>query len=92
MSDKKIDTGGPAYASQIPEKLDGMIYTSCHSGMTWLDAAAIKMAAIIFDRAGHMRESNCVDSLCLTDDFVAKRAYEVAQALLAEKRRIEEGE
>jgi hypothetical protein len=76
--DTKIDTGGPAFPHPAGWRRDPEI----SDGMTWLDFAAIEaMRGLLSDRENHV-EPRAV----LADD-----AYDIASALLAEKRRREGG-
>lgn len=69
---KKIDNGGPAFprATEYPTE----------PGMTWLDYAAIQIAA------GWYANHHCNNA---EKEANAQASYQIAEALLAEKRRLE---
>ncbi len=84
MSDK-IDTGGFAFARQGSRVDFGDGWIPSQDGMTLLDYFAAKAMTGMIDYAGtHIGTDGAHERL-------ARRCYEIAQAMLAEKRRIEGG-
>ena len=86
MTDKKFDDGGPAYP-QTRNEIEGPIGYQVnviieYSGKTWLDDAAMQIFSHwYFD----------TDPRQFDITAVARSSYKCAQALLAEKRRLENG-
>lgn len=86
---KPIDTGGPAFEfakERVWVDTKGEIHPIPQSGegMTWLDYAAIHIAAAI--------RSERTSPIHLSSEELSRWAYGDAQALLARKRKIEKGE
>ncbi len=78
----KTDTGGPAYPADWPVMIDGNWDLKHGCGMTLLEKHA--------DTAmGGMMRAGLTS---LHEETIARSAYKMAQAMLAEKRRIEEAD
>lgn len=100
----KIDTGGPVDAVTTifrthPPSLgeeDLSTYTECQAepGLTLLDHfAGLAMQAIVthakINRCGDFVADDCLLQHANAPRFAAQTAYEFAQAMIAEKRRLE---
>ena len=84
------DTGGPAYPRHTierrPDGHGGIEITELagHEGMTWLDAAALTAMQ------GILAQKRLIGvGIHYAED--AETAYDIAEAMLAEKRRREQG-
>lgn len=103
---KKFDDGGPAYPAKVKEKkfctdLAGNtlgkdmfeLIEVEKPGMTWLDECAMRIqAAIITSPDGlQIARAQSKETGIPIDRLIANDAYLHAQALLAEKRRLESG-
>lgn len=94
---KPIDTGGPAYpqykADMLPHNVE---LVTTVSGMTWLDYAAIEIAAKFSVAAINihelMQQTNQTEYQKEVIGRIVGASYLIAQALLARKREIEKGE
>jgi len=74
------DTGGAAYPSET--------YNGHQTGMTWLDACAMRIAPVLLADACSKNSLGSMqpEELART---MAKASYGIALAMLTEKRRIE---
>ena len=84
-----LDTGGPAY----PLTMDAISHKArgfCMQGMTLLDCfAGQAMAGLLTEQWEHTWDHSIVDSDPDHCRDLASRAYEIAQAMIREKRRLE---
>lgn len=83
----KIDTGGPAFpGAPLKYKVtDKGLEIFGSLGMTWLDECAMRAMHGILANTNYM-----ISKPPHTD--LAKSSYEIAQAMLTEKRRLEDKE